>query len=118
MLIRNRTINYFVDKLRGKEPFAQVGYSDAEWYCMVGARTNRPTGLGQIITKKQGEILLDIMKRRQEIQALRKLKDREILCADDMYITPQLVRNPMFRYPLTLFNMFLKGYWVLLKIFI
>ncbi len=60
----------------------------------------------------------DTMKRRHEMQSLRKRKDREILCADDIYIAPHLVSNPVFRYPLALCNMFLKGYWTLLKIII
>ncbi len=57
----------------------------------------------------------DTMKRRRKTQTLRRREDREVLCADNIYIAPHLVRNPFFRYPFALCNYILRGYWVLLK---
>ncbi len=65
MLIRGNGLDYYLRRMRKSSYFAQVGYSDAEWYCMVGARTNRPTGLGQIISEEHGRRLLEVMQRRQ-----------------------------------------------------
>jgi hypothetical protein len=64
VVYREKPIQFFTDKINRGEPFAQVGYSDAEWYCILGKRTGEKTGLGQVITTKQGNKLLDVIVRR------------------------------------------------------
>ena len=45
--------------------FSFAGFSDAEWYCMMGVRIGERTGLGQTINAAHGRVLLDVLKRRQ-----------------------------------------------------
>jgi hypothetical protein len=62
--------------------------------------------------------LKSTMKKRRKIQARRKLKDHQILGAEDIYIVPNLIKNPLSRCSFTLLNLCLKTYWGLIKIFI
>lgn len=48
--------------------FSLVGYSDAEWYCVLGKRINERTGLGQIIDANHGKKLCEILERRQKCE--------------------------------------------------
>ena len=57
-------IEYYLERIRKREYFCFPGYSDAEWYCMLGYRVGGETALGQKITKEQGTLLLKILKRK------------------------------------------------------
>lgn len=59
-----KPIDWYVERLKKKEYFSLVGYSDAEWFCILGERLGEKTGLGQIIDKKHGWKLLDVLLRR------------------------------------------------------
>ena len=59
--------------------------------------------------------LKSTLQRRSELQPLRKAKDDEILSSDDLYVSENLVRHPLIRYPFALFNLVLKGYWGLIR---
>jgi hypothetical protein len=50
--------------VRDGQHFAFAGYSDAEWYSILGQNEGRRTGLGQVITAEHGKRLFDIIKRR------------------------------------------------------
>ena len=62
----HRTLPEWVEMMREGEPFVQVGYSDAEWYCILGNQIGETTGLGQVITAEQGQLLSGIIKRRHD----------------------------------------------------
>lgn len=64
MNILEKDILYYVSRLKNRQYFAFPGYSDAEWYCMMGLRAGGTTGLGQTISVKHGSKLTDVMKRR------------------------------------------------------
>lgn len=66
MKIINRDIQYFIDRMKNREYFAQAGFSDAEFYCMMNIRSGTCTGLGQVIDPTYGIELIDVMQRRQE----------------------------------------------------
>lgn len=59
-----RQLSEWVELLKSDEPICQVGYSDAEWYCILGKRIGDKTGLGQVLTSEQGEKLFDVIRRR------------------------------------------------------
>jgi hypothetical protein len=63
--IREKDIHYYVERLLTGRNFCFPGYSDAEFYCMMGLRHGTTTGLGQIIDIKHGRRLLDVMQKRQ-----------------------------------------------------
>ena len=65
MIIHEKTIDWYIEKLKNNEYFSLAGYSDAEFFCMMGIRIGGSTGLGQKLTREQGEILKEIMQRRQ-----------------------------------------------------
>lgn len=65
MIIHEKTIEWYIEKLKNNEYFSLAGYSDAEFFCMMGIRIGGSTGLGQKLTREQGEILKEIMQRRQ-----------------------------------------------------
>ncbi len=64
-MIHEYPIDFYIDKLKRQEYFCLPGYSDAEFYSMMGIRIGSKTGLGQILSKEHGVKLLDVMKRRQ-----------------------------------------------------
>lgn len=64
MNVIERPIWHFIDEMDAGRPFALAGYSDAEWYCMMGLREGETTGLGQILSKDHGRRLIDVLKRR------------------------------------------------------
>ncbi len=64
VLIHCESINHYVDWMRNGQHFAFAGYSDAEWYCILGQRDGCKTGLGQVISREHGVKLFDIIKRR------------------------------------------------------
>ncbi len=65
MRIRNESIGHFIQLIRSDQYFSLAGFSDAEWYCILGQRVGEKTGLGQIITMEHGVRLLDVIRRRQ-----------------------------------------------------
>ncbi len=58
-------IGYYVDRLRGGVYFALVGYSDAEWFCIMKHGLGKATGLGQILHGPTGDRLFEVLKTRQ-----------------------------------------------------
>ena len=64
MRIYKRPIEWYVRKLEKGNYFAFPGYSDAEWFSMMGIREGQKTGLGQLMTREHGRRLLDVMRRR------------------------------------------------------
>jgi hypothetical protein len=46
------------------EYFSQAGFSDAEWFCIIGHSLGRTTGLGQKLHGGTGEKLGDVIQRR------------------------------------------------------
>lgn len=65
MKILELGIDYYVDRLKKGRYFCFPGYSDAEFFCMMGIRLGHSTGLGQILDGEHGKKLLDVMQRRQ-----------------------------------------------------
>lgn len=71
MKIRCESITHFLPRTSADVysgvvgPYAMAGYSDAEWYCILGLRTGDQTGLGQILDPDHGRLLLDVLRRRQ-----------------------------------------------------
>lgn len=64
MRIMKYPVSYYVQRLQRDNHFAFVGYSDAEWFSIVGHDIGRETGLGQILDSETGIRLLDVLKRR------------------------------------------------------
>lgn len=62
--MQKNEIHYYINQMANQDYFAQAGFSDAEWYCMFGIRDGETTGLGQILSKEFGKVLIDIMTRR------------------------------------------------------
>ena len=71
MKIRCESIHHFLPRTTLEVtsgivgPYAMAGYSDAEWYCILGLRAGEKTGLGQILDPDHGWLLLDVLRRRQ-----------------------------------------------------
>lgn len=65
MRIRNESLNHYLAWLVSGQHFSLVGFSDAEWYCLLGLREGERTGLGQVISGTHGKRLLDVLQRRQ-----------------------------------------------------
>lgn len=65
MTIHERTMQWYIERMKVDDHFSFVGYSDAEWFCMFGLREGERTGFGQTISKEHGERLRDVMIRRQ-----------------------------------------------------
>jgi hypothetical protein len=64
--MHERTIGYYVDRLRAGERFAMAGYSDAEWYCILRYCLGKKTGLGQILDGTTGDKLLKVLQLRAD----------------------------------------------------
>lgn len=64
MKIHCESVEQYVDGIRNARPYSFAGYSDAEWYCMLGVDEGRRTGLGQILSAEHGKKLIDVMQRR------------------------------------------------------
>ena len=62
--IHEMPIIYYVDRLREGDYFSFAGYSDAEWYCILGIREGDRSGLGQIFSAEHGKRLADVIQRR------------------------------------------------------
>lgn len=57
-------IEYYVNRLKSRDYFTLLGYSDAEWFCILNYDTGRTTGLGQWLNPDTGVQLLDVLRRR------------------------------------------------------
>ena len=64
MKFHRHPVDYYVQRLQNKEHFAFPGYSDAEWFCILGHDTRKTTGQGQQLDDATGRRLLRIIKRR------------------------------------------------------
>jgi hypothetical protein len=65
MKIHRESIGHFISWLGRGVRFSLAGYSDAEWYCVLGERDGERTGLGQVLSRDHGARLLDVLRRRQ-----------------------------------------------------
>lgn len=68
MIFHEKTIEYYIDRLKNGDHFAVAGFSDAEWFCILGqlgGRVGEKTALGQTICDQHGRVLLDVLRRRQ-----------------------------------------------------
>jgi hypothetical protein len=63
--IARRHLNYYTRRIKVGNFFAFPGYSDAEWICIFGGRTER-SGLGQILDGNHGTRLLDVLCKRHK----------------------------------------------------
>ncbi len=66
LAINERPIGFYLGRLIQGQYFCFPGYSDAEFYCMMGIREGNKTGLGQILSKEHGDKLTNVMRRRQK----------------------------------------------------
>src|SRR3972149_2487651 len=55
--------------------------------------------------------LSTILQRRRITQGQRKISDRDILSSGDLYISPTLLNNSVFRVGIKIVNSFFSGYW-------
>lgn len=62
--IHEMPISYYVNRLKTNDYFSFAGYSDAEWYCILGIREGDKSGLGQIFSKEHGCRLEEVIRRR------------------------------------------------------
>lgn len=64
MKIHERAIDYYLHWMASGRPFTFAGYSDAEWYCILGLRQGEHSGFGQTFDAQHGQRLLDALRRR------------------------------------------------------
>lgn len=60
MVIHEHPIEWYIEQMR--EPFSFPGYSDAEWFCLVGERHGNRTGYGQLLTDAANDLLLNTLR--------------------------------------------------------
>ena len=65
MLIHEKPITWYVEKLARGEPFSFAGFSDAEWLCVLSLRLGAQTALGQTISREHGWRLAEVLHERQ-----------------------------------------------------
>ena len=65
MRLHKQPIDWYVNRLQNGDWFSVAGYSDAEWFCVLGLRVGETTGLGQVIDAAHGDLLADVLRRRQ-----------------------------------------------------
>lgn len=65
MKIHEESIGHFIHWLKTGKHFSIAGFSDAEWYCILGERHGEKTALGQVLDAGHGQRLLDVLRRRQ-----------------------------------------------------
>ena len=66
MKILEKPLEFYLKRLRDKEYFSFPGFSDSEWFCMMGERIGTASGFGQTHTKEAGELLLESVKINQD----------------------------------------------------
>lgn len=64
LVMHGAPIEHFVGLLAKGERFSLAGFSDAEWYCILGKRLGTQTGLGQTIEASHGVRLAETIKKR------------------------------------------------------
>jgi len=64
MKIHRMPVDFYTDMLRRGQRFVLFGYSDAEWFCVLGQDIGRLTGAGQPLTEEAGRDLFDVVRRR------------------------------------------------------
>jgi len=62
MKILEKPLEYYLQRLQNKEYFSFPGYSDAEWFAILGGREGKETAAGQVWTKEIGKELLKALK--------------------------------------------------------
>lgn len=65
MKIHEESIGHYLAMLHAGQRFSMAGFSDAEWYCILGLRHGEKTGLGQVLDSGHGQLLLGILRQRQ-----------------------------------------------------
>lgn len=65
MKIFRESMNHYLAWIRSGWRFSFAGFSDAEWYSVLGQRLGERTGLGQVIDADHGRCLAAILRRRQ-----------------------------------------------------
>ncbi len=65
MKIHCESIHHYLRWMEQGRHFSFAGYSDAEWYCMLGMREGEQTGLGQVLSAAHGGLLTNVLRRRQ-----------------------------------------------------
>jgi len=63
---KHKPIEYYIELMKRKKYFAFPGYSDAEWFSILGERIGHTTGLGQVLDATHGGKLLDVFERRAD----------------------------------------------------
>ena len=66
MKIHEKTIDWYTDRMCSDSYFSVAGYSDAEWFCLIGINEGETTALGQVISSQHGKLLLNVLIQRQE----------------------------------------------------
>src|SRR5437870_1130413 len=66
--IKEESLFHYLSMMERKMPFSMAGFSDAEWYCILGEKEGQKTGLGQVISAAHGVRLLNVLKQRQHRQ--------------------------------------------------
>ena len=65
MVINHQNMDYYLERIKNNQHYSIAGFSDAEWFSMIGHRLRGLTGLGQRIDESTGIRLTDVLKRRQ-----------------------------------------------------
>lgn len=65
MKINCESWNHYLKWMVDGHHFSFAGFSDAEWYSILGQRIGNITGLGQILDATHGKRLLEVLKKRQ-----------------------------------------------------
>ena len=55
MLIRRHPIDHLCAMIRKRRYLSVAGFSDAEWFCILGGREGEKTALGQTLTAAHGD---------------------------------------------------------------
>lgn len=63
--LHHKKIDFYLDHIKEDNTFSMAGFSDAEFYCMMGIREGEETGLGQTLNEEHGKRLIDVLQRRQ-----------------------------------------------------
>ena len=66
IVIKEKEISYYIERLIAGVYFAYVSYGDAEWYCVLRRDIGKATGLGQILNACTGDKLLEVLRSRQK----------------------------------------------------
>lgn len=63
MLILEEPISFYIKKMQRNEYFSLAGFSDAEWFCLLGQRNDCKTGLGQTLSSEVGKDIAKIFRK-------------------------------------------------------